>query len=212
MRALHRMKLLLALLTWTTVSTGWAQTNVTFQNCRPGDLVKVKCEHPLLVLGKAMLLEIGSNTVTVCTANDRFKLAQSEVILLPLERRTAPAAPAAEAGNPADALASLAKAMPAGDPVKSLALVQEQVLGKYQNDPGHAKAGAYYQTTMNGVLSGQVNQDELVRQAKKILKDCDEYAPERKKDPQFEEQIKALRDFVRRSEAGEKIDFKTNVQ
>jgi hypothetical protein len=47
----------------------------------------------------------------------------------------------------------------------------------------------------------------LVRQAKEVLAQCDKYAPERKEDPQYEKQIKILREFVRRSEAGEKFTF-----
>ena len=71
------------------------------------------------------------------------------------------------------------------------------------------KANAYYHQTMAGVMDGSVSQEELVRQAKAVLAQCDKYAAERKDDPQYEEKIAKLRDFVRRSEAGEKFDFQT---
>ena len=78
------MKFATCLCLSASLSAGLSQTNLTFQNCHPGDLVKVKCDHPLLVLGRATLLEIGSNTVTIYTENDRFTLNQSEVTMLPL--------------------------------------------------------------------------------------------------------------------------------
>jgi hypothetical protein len=56
-----------------------------FQDCRVGQAVAVKSTHPLIALGKARLLEIGSNTVTVCTAEERFELDKADVVLLPLE-------------------------------------------------------------------------------------------------------------------------------
>ena len=74
------------------------------------------------------------------------------------------------------------------------------------------QANAYYHQTMNGVLNGSVSQADLVRQAKAVLALCDKYAAERKNDPQYEQQIETLRDFIRRSEAGEKIDFGRPVQ
>jgi hypothetical protein len=202
-----------------------AQTNLTFQNCQPGDLVKVKCEHPLLVLGKAKLLEIGSNTVTVAIANDRFTLDQTNVILTRLESpapspTTAPAASAPSVSDLAQTMEAIRAAVI--DPHKMEAYKEPKLVnGKWElgvdpNSPdGKAKndqANAYYNTTMKGVLDGSVTQADLVQQAKKVLADCDRYAAERKDDPQYEKQIETLRDFVRRSEAGEKIDFGQPVQ
>jgi hypothetical protein len=214
-----------------------AQTNLVFQDCQPGDLVKVKCERPLLVLGKAKLLEIGSNTVTVATANDQFTLDQTNVILTRLENPApapaeisapsaampAPTAPAASAPSMTD-LAQTMEAIRASviDPHKMEAYKEPKLVnGKWElvvdpNSPsGKAKndqANAYYNTTMKGVLDGSVTQADLMQQAKKVLADCDKYAAERKDDPQYEKQIEMLRDFVRRSEAGEKIDFGQPVQ
>ena len=41
--------------------------------------------------------------------------------------------------------------------------------------------------------------------AGRALKKADEYGPERAKDPQFEEQIRQLREFVQRAHSGERI-------
>ena len=235
----HPMKLML-LLICASLQMAVAQNNVTFQNCQPGDLVKVNCDNPLVVLGKATLLEIGSNTVTVCTANDRFTLEKTNVTLVPLENhasrppevsQTSSAAPqdstapvkTPAATNPSD-IAQTMESIRASviDPHKMEAYKEPKLVnGKWElvvdpNSPNgkakYDKANAYYNNTMTGVMNGSVSQADLVQQAKKVLADCDKYAPERKDDPQYEKQIEALRDFVRRSEAGEKIDFGKPVQ
>lgn len=115
--------------------------------------------------------------------------------------------------------------------VQALENVRQQVIQPHQQDAfkemknvaGHwqlvtdpdSKAGAeryqqanhYYDQTMPGVINGSINQDELIRQARTVLADCDKYKAERQNDPQYEQQIATLREFVRRSEAGEKFDF-----
>src|ERR1035437_7476590 len=89
-----------------TLQMAGAQTNVAFQNCEAGDLVKVDCDNPLVLLGKAKLLEIGSNTVTVCTANDRFTFDKTNVSLVLLESHAtrppevSPMIPAARKDSP----------------------------------------------------------------------------------------------------------------
>ena len=108
------MKLMLGLILCAGLPSALAQTNATFQNCQAGDLVKVKCTHPLLVLGKATLLEIGSNTVTVGTASDRFTLAKTEVILLPRDNPSSPAAVASPASPPITSAAAAASNSPPG--------------------------------------------------------------------------------------------------
>lgn len=240
MQSQHPMKLIICLLFCASLQTVPAQTNVTFQNCQPGDLVKVQCDHPLLVLGKATLLEIGSNTVTVATASDRFTLNQTNVTLVALESHAAPAVELPPASSTSPQIATSAAIASGAAPVSDISQTMESILaavidphkmeafkepklvnGKWELvvDPnstnGKAKsdqANAHYHQTMNGVMNGSVSQAALVSQAKEVLAQCDKYAAERKNDPQYEEQIETLRDFVRRSEAGEKIDFGKPVQ
>ena len=223
---LLRMSLLLA----ASLLGAWAQTPNSFQNCQAGDQVRVKCTQPLLVLGKATLLEIGSNTVTVCTASDRFTLDQTNVTLLPLALRAAPTAPepapgSSGAGNSpgqtpavpaansqtgtAMALAP-AKAESPMNIAQAMESIRASVLDPHKAGATQAQsdnANAYYNKTMTGVLNGNVTQSDLVREAKKMLTECDKYDPERKKDPQYEKEIEILREFVRRSEAGETFQF-----
>jgi hypothetical protein len=234
------MKLMLAMFVCASLQLAGAQTNVVFQNCRPGDLVKVKCDQPLVVLGKATLLEIGSNTVTVCTASDRFTLDKTNVILVPLESHATSASEASQVSSAAPPIspapANTSTVPPSSDILQTMESIRASVIdphkmeaykepklvnGKWEmvvdpNSPNgkakYDKANAYYNDTMKGVMNGSISQDELVRQAKEVLSQCDKYAPERKDDPQYEKQIEILRDFVRRSEAGEKIDFGKPVQ
>jgi hypothetical protein len=234
------MKLMLAMFVCASLQLAGAQTNVVFQNCRPGDLVKVKCDQPLVVLGKATLLEIGSNTVTVCTASDRFTLDKTNVILVPLESHATSASEASQVSSAAPPIspapANTSTVPPSSDILQTMESIRASVIdphkmeaykepklvnGKWEmvvdpNSPNgkakYDKANAYYHDTMTGVMNGSISQDELVRQAKAVLSQCDKYAPERKDDPQYEKQIETLRDFVRRSEAGEKIDFGKPVQ
>jgi hypothetical protein len=107
----------------------------------------------------------------------------------PVPQLDSTAPPSATSAPPSDALQSLAN----GNPVQSLADVQDMVFGPHKNDPNYSKANDYYNHTMQGVLSGQISQDELVRQAKQVLKQCDAYKDERQKDPEYEKQIQALR-------------------
>ena len=253
MKFIQATKLAIGLILCASLPAVWAQTGASFQNCQPGDLVKVQCDQPLVVLGKATLLEISSNTVTVCTASERFTLAKSAVTLVPLGSHQAPAAsltssvtpivpdhpaPAAvmppassissiapdATGNPALPPANLFQTMESVrasviDPHKMEAYKEPKLVnGKWELvvDPNskagpakYDKANTYYNQTTAGVMDGSVSQEELVQQAKKVLADCDQYAEERKNDPQYEKQIAALRDFVRRSEAGEKFNFQT---
>jgi len=234
------IKLTISLFLCAGVQTAPAQTNVTFQNCQAGDLVRVKCDHPLLVLGKATLLEIGSNTVTVATASDRFTLNQTNVTLVALGSHAAPQAEISPANSALSQITDSAATAPGAAPMLDLSQTLESlrtslidshrmeaykepklVNGKWELviDPNstngkakYDKANAYYHQTMSGVQNGSVSQADLVNQAKEILALCDKYSAERKNDPQYEKQIEILRDFVRRSEAGEKIDFGKPVQ
>lgn len=226
------------------LSTVQAQTNVTFQNCRAGDLVKVKCRRPLLVLSQATLLEIGRHTVTLCTDEDRFVLDQTNVVLLPLNRQSRPATgipPARAALPPVSAnftnrAVKPAPAAPAGDLQKTMEAIRASIIDPHKMEAykepkmvngkwvmvvnpnstngaaRYQQANDYYRRTMNGVLNGSITQADLVHQAKEVLAQCDKYKSERAADPQYEKEIETLRDFVRRSEAGEKIDFGTPVQ
>ena len=244
-------KLMAALIFCASLPAAWSQPAATFQNCRPGDLVAVKSDHPVVVLGKATLLEIGSNTVTVCTTSDRFTLDKSEVVLVPLASRAAPAAAEPAVSSPdtktspgqaltvsdidspattaqsrsptsAQSPADIAQTMESIrasviDPHKMEAFKEPKMVnGKWElvvnpnSKEGQAKydkANTDYNQTMTGVMAGSIHQEELVRQAKEVLAQCDKYAPERKEDPQYEKQIRILREFVRRSEAGEKFTF-----
>jgi len=92
----------------------------------------------------------------------------------------------------------------------------KKVDGKWElavdpNSPEGAKkfsqANAYYDQTMAGVANGSISQNDLVLQAKKVLAQCDQYQEERQNDPQYEAEITKLREFVRRSDAGEKFNF-----
>jgi hypothetical protein len=234
------MKLMMLLFVCASLQMAGAQTNVAFQNCEAGDLVKVDCDNPLVLLGKAKLLEIGSNTVTVCTANDRFTFDKTNVSLVLLESHATrpPEVSQMSSAAPQDstmpakaptvaALSDVAQTMESIrasviDPHKMEAYKEPKLVnGKWEmvidpNSPNgkakYDKANAYYNNTMKGVMDGSVSQADLVQQAKKVLADCDKYAAERKDDPQYEKEIENLRDFVRRSEAGEKIDFGKPVQ
>jgi hypothetical protein len=75
----EKMKIIVPLFVCVAAAFAFAQTNIAFQDCRTGDWVKVNCDRPILALGKARLMEIGSNTVTVCTAEDRFVLNKTNV-------------------------------------------------------------------------------------------------------------------------------------
>ena len=251
MKFLSATKFMVALICCACLPGARAQTGASFQNCQPGDPVKVRCEHPLVVLSKAMLLEIGSNTVTVCTTSDRYTLDKSVVTLVPLAHHFAPAAAEPASGSPAtktssgqatavsdvDPLAATAhspsptSAQSPADIAQTMASIRASVIdphkmeafkepkkvdGKWElvvnpnakdGQAKYDKANAYYNQTMGGVMEGSVSQEELVRQAKEVLGICDKYAPERKTDPQYENQINTLREFVRRSETGEKFAF-----
>ena len=235
-----------------------AQTNAVFQDCHPGDAVRVSCLRPLLALSKATLMEIGSNTVTVCTSEDRFVLAQSQVTLVPLP---APQPPA-EIGLPSDAANSSSplvgpsptssSAMASAPPAASfasaigfsagasrnndqdlMAQVRAAVIGAHQEDAfkepkmvngrwelaydphspgGQARvdqANLYYDQTMAGVMNGTVTQNDLVQQAKAELQQIDQLKKDGVNVSQYDREIKILREFVRRSEAGEKFNFAT---
>ena len=234
---LSRMKFLALLAFGASLSATLGQTNAVFQDCHVGDQVRVSCERPVLALNKALLLEIGSNTVTVCTAEDRFILAQTNVVLVPW---APPAGRAIETDQPAspslseigsNAPAQSARALPISDYAKTLESIRASIIdpnkeeaykepklvdGKWvlTPDPNSAdgpkkyeQANEYYRKTMAGLMDGSISQDDLVRQARDILRQCDQYQPERVADPHYEDQIAIVRDFVHRSESGEKINF-----
>ena len=139
--------------------------------------------------------------------------------------------PVATSGNSPDLVASPTAMTSPTDYAQALEEVRQKVIaprkleaykemkmvdGKWQLvvDPNskagaerYKKANAYYDQTMPGVMNGSVSQDSLVQQAKSVLADCDKYKEERKNEPQYEKEIATLREFVRRSEAGEKFNF-----
>lgn len=183
-----------------------------FQGFKVGSFVRARATKPMVDV-KGLLFSITASNVTVVTRSERFTLPTNTLVLLPASppaQAVAPAlglAPAKPAtGGVAAASPPAATALPiTGDIQAQVAAIGQGVLGKYSQDPGYQAATDRYQKTMQGVLSGQTQLPDLVRQAKEVLAQVDKFGPERQKDPQFEPYIELLKDFVRRAEAGESI-------
>lgn len=192
-----------------------AQTNVPpgFQGFRPGDLVRVKAKKPLVEFARARFQSETSSNIVVISKGDRYCLNKTEVTLshpegntvfgndstnspVQLAARVAALQAAQSFSSAENSLAS-----PAGD----MEAIEAKILGNYKGDQGYDAASKYYRETMKGVQSGEVSLDDLVVKAEETLKKLDEYQPERAKDPQFEEQIRQLREFVQRARSGERI-------
>jgi hypothetical protein len=195
------------MLGWLGSAAGQAQTNdaTEFQSFRPGAIVRVQSRQPLIVLGNALFQSQTPSNIVVLSKGERYVLPKSSVLLMP--PRTVPAASsdgsADEAGSAV--LAEAAGSHPDGMELLMLS-VQQQVLGSYTNDTGYAEAAKYYQDTMKRYLGGQISLDDIVHQAEKTLQTVDQYGPERAKDPQYESQIRVLKDFVRRARNGETVE------
>ena len=183
-----------------------AQSNApaSFQGYTVGAVVRVRCEKPLVLLSRATLKEINATNIVLLGKDERFVLAKSVTDLSDPIGPTPPARPITTAKLTA-AESAAKRAAPNPDYRSTLASVREATLGAFANEPGHAKASEYYDTTMAEVLNGKISQADLVAQAEKVLADVDKYLPERAKDPRFEDQIRLLQDFVKRSKAGEQI-------
>ena len=206
---------LAAALIWGIAAPCAAQTNVPpdFQGFRPGDTVRVKAKKPLIDFARARFQsETSSNIVVICKG-DRYCLDKAAVTLSVPEavalRETLSATNATQRAIKALALQSAQGASDAENaqtsPLSEMQAVEAKILGNYKGDKGYDAATKYYQETMQGVLSGKISLDDLVTQAEEALKKVDEYGPERAKDPQFEEQIRQLREFVQRAHSGERI-------
>jgi hypothetical protein len=180
-----------------------AQTNTPalFQGYPPGAIVQVRSDNPVVILSRATLKEIAKSNVVVVANGERFVLDKSSTVLSDLPGSSAPMSapvPVATGNNAAPSAPATFKSPTQAD-------VQQMVQGKYANDPGYATAMAQYQSMMNDFNSGKISLADMTAQAQKVLAKADEYKPERAKDPQYEEQIAALRDFVKRAQAGETL-------
>ena len=180
-----------------------AQTNpfASFQGYTLGAIVQVRSEKPVVILNRAALKEITGSKVVVVANGERFVLDKSFTVLSDLPGSVAPArAPvSAVPGNN----------VPSSDPsvgkISTPADVPQLIFGKYANDPGYAKVTAQYQSMMNDFNSGKMSLADLATKAEKVLAEADKYKAERAKDPQYEEQIATLHDFVKRAQAGETV-------
>lgn len=183
--------------------TASAQTNppALFQGYAPGASVQVRSENPVVILNRATLKEIADSNVVVVADGERFVLAKAFTVLSDLPGSTAPMSAPVQviSGNNA------ASPVTAPDKISTQAEVQQLILGKYANDPGYVKATAQYQSLMNDFRSGKVTLADITAKAENGLAQAGKYQPERAKDPQYEEQIATLRDFVKRAKAGETV-------
>jgi hypothetical protein len=163
-----------------------------------GDTVKLSCLKPPILLGKARVVAITTNSITVTSHLDTFTFNLTNVTVSAVSETSAVQVSSAVAANTVSSTVSTNKAFTEEQ-------IMELVLGSSKSDTNYNKATAYYKKTMGEVHSGQTQLTDLVSQAKALLKQMDESAPERKKDPAYEEQYKALQDFVARADAGETI-------
>jgi hypothetical protein len=194
--------LLLAALNLAIANCCLAQTSTNaapaeFQGFRPGDIVHVQVRAPLIVLGQALFQSQSPSNIVVLSQGERYVLVKSAVVLSPPVNfaRLAQASPGtAPAGEP-----SLATP----DAQLLMMGVQQKILGGSSGEKGFDVAEKYYQETMKSYLGGQTSLADIVAQAERVLKEVDQYQPERAKDPQYEGQISYLRAFVERAKAGE---------
>jgi hypothetical protein len=163
-----------------------------------GDMVSVNCQNPLIVLGKAQVTAVTSNTITVADKFDTFTFALTNVQIAPVTARVS--------APPAQQTATVARSTSSGDPGMD-------ILNKFQSDPNFSKAVNQYHGSMAKVMDGSIDVKQLRDMAAAALAQADQYGPERAKDPQYEEYIATLKDFVKRADAGEQFNFPTgNVQ
>jgi len=171
---------------------------LTMAAIQVGDTVKLSCLKPPILLGKARVVAITTNSITVTSHLDTFTFNLTNVTVSAVSETSAVQVSSAVAANTVSSTVSTNKAFTEEQ-------IMELVLGSSKSDTNYNKATAYYKKTMGEVHSGQTQLTDLVSQAKALLKQMDESAPERKKDPAYEEQYKALQDFVARADAGETI-------
>jgi hypothetical protein len=190
-----------------------AQTNTfpEFQGFRPGDVVRVQVEKPLIVLGQAMFQSQTPTNIVVLSKGDRYVLDKATVVLsLPqdLVRLATTASPSGSPQTTSNANSSI------GNQEAQLLLlgVQQKVLGNYSDDKGYKEAATYYQDTVKRYLAGQITLSDIVDQAEHTLQKVDGYQPERANDPQFEGQIRYLREFVERAKHGETLQSTSKVE
>lgn len=141
-----------------------------------GDLVKVSSQNPLVVLGKARITAVTSNTVTVTTDFDTYTFRPADTVIVPLVPRSV--LPAATPGGSASTEPQAQAAAPAyadpqagqpgsntansGGPDPGLAL-----LGKFSGEPGYDNAVKLYQDDdrikygFNAVMPKPYSFDEL---------------------------------------------------
>jgi len=180
-----------------------AQANpcATFQGYALGAIVQVRSEKPVVMLNRAALKEITASNVVVVANGERLVLDKSFTVLSDLPGSAAP--------SPAPVLAVPGKNVSPSEPTagkfSTSADVPQLIFGKYANDSGYAKVTAQYQSMMNDFNSGKMSLADLATKAEKVLAEADKYKAERAKDPQYEEQIAMLHDFLKRAQAGETV-------
>jgi hypothetical protein len=177
-----------------------AQTNpptTDFQGFHPGDLVKVQCQRPLIVLGQALFQSQTASNIVFLSKGERFVLSKTNVVL---------DIPSMPRGTSTGTVLTIQETMGTAPDTQLLLLgVQQKILGAHENEKGYAKASNYYQDTMSKYLKGDLTLEQIVEDATRTLKQADQFMPERANDPQYESQIKFLKDFVQRAQNGEKV-------
>jgi hypothetical protein len=184
-----------------------AQTHADI-SVRAGDWVDVKSD-PQIILKHALLTEMTSSNITVATRFEIMDLPLSNTVVRPAE---APLREPTLRSPPLILSNHLAIAKPPSLNTEEMSLsvsdpIVQQILGKYASDPHYNDSLSYYTSMINGIQSGSVQLDDLVREAEQVLGTLDQYEPERVKDPEFEGNISTLRDFVNRAKAGEKVEI-----
>jgi hypothetical protein len=188
---------------------------------RVGDLVKVSSQNPLVVLGKAQVTGIDSNTITVATGFDSYTFSRTNVVIVALVNSgAAPSGTPGEAIGPAPQpqatpTASLSPQSDKSDPSATNSDGSDSglaLLGKFDSKLGYANAVKIYQDDLAKVRGGQMDVNQLCAEAEQTIKQADQYGPERAADPEYEQYIDTLRDFVRRVKAGQKFDFPVGQQ
>jgi hypothetical protein len=194
---------------------------VNADQLRVGDIVKVSSRNPLVVLGKAQVAELDSNTITVTSDFDSYTFSRTNVVIVPLVTSGEP--PSATPGG----ATSIAPQLPA-TPAASSSLQSDKtgpnvtnpdgsdpgmaLLGNFSSKLGYTNAISIYQDDMAKVKIGQMDVNQLCAEAEQAIKQADQHGPERAADPEYEQYIDMLRDFVRRVKAGEKFDFPVGQQ
>jgi len=190
-----------------------AQTNTLpdFQGFHPGDVVQVQVRQPLIVLGQALFQSQTPTNIAVISRGERYVLDKSTVVLsLPhnLAKFVATAAPSTGLQTTSGPNSSL------GSQETQLLLVgvQQKILDNFSGEKGFKEATKYYQDTVRGYLDGRITLSNIVAQAEDILKNVDAYQVERSHSPQYEGQIRYLRDFVERAKKGETVQSSDKVE